>query len=79
MSDQVQRYSDNNFYAFTRGDVFAVFTNSNNSITRTITYHPFNENDRLCNYYNMSDCIYVRNKSLDVTLINGEFKVFIRA
>jgi alpha-amylase len=78
LADHVQRYADNNFYAFSRGDVFAAFTNSNNSITRNITYHPFYEGDRICNYYNMSDCIYVRGNSFNVTLNNGEFKVYIR-
>ena len=46
--DIIQRYSDDNFYAFTRGDVLACFTNTN-SLTRYITYHSFSEGDKLCN------------------------------
>ena len=44
----VQRYADDNFYAFTRGDVLACFTNTN-SLQRTITYHEFSEGTKLCN------------------------------
>ena len=44
----VQRYADDNFYAFTRGNMLACFTNVQ-SLQRTITYHEFNNGDKLCN------------------------------
>lgn len=44
-SDQVQRYVDDQFFAFTRGNVFVANTNlgSGQSFTRTITYHPYSD------------------------------------
>lgn len=49
---QVQRYADDSFYAFTRGNVFVATTNvgsSGQQVVRTITYHPYREGARLCN------------------------------
>ena len=54
----VQRYADDNFYAFTRGNVLACFTNTY-SIQRTITYHEYSEGDKLCDILNESDCVIV--------------------
>lgn len=58
--DQVQRYSDDSFYAFTRGSaVFVALTNGGSGqgqIMRTISYHPFPEGTKLCNMY---DVIYL--------------------
>ena len=44
-SDQVQRYVDDQFFAFTRGNVFVATTNlgSGQSFTRTITFHPYSD------------------------------------
>jgi len=57
---QVQRYSDDNFYAFTRDNILALFTNTKNDVYRTITYHQYSENSKLCNIFNSGDCVYVR-------------------
>ena len=43
-----QRYANDNFYAFTRGNVLACFTNVQSS-QYTITYHDFKDGDKLCN------------------------------
>jgi len=78
--DQVQRYSDDNFYAFTRGSVaFVATTNvgaNGQQVKRTITYHPFASGTKLCNLFYVTDCISVVNGSFDVYLNNGEAKVF---
>ena len=42
------QYVDDNFYAFTRGNVLAFFTNVQSSQYK-ITYHDFKEGDKLCN------------------------------
>lgn len=44
-SPQVQRYVDDQFFAFTRGKVFVATSNigSGQSMTRTITYHPYSD------------------------------------
>jgi alpha-amylase len=74
---QVQRYSDDNFYAFTRGNILALFTNTDNFLQRTITYHSFSEGTKLCNIFDLSgDCVYVRNGQIPITIM-GEMKVYL--
>lgn len=51
---QVQRYSDDSFYAFTRGTTFVALTNAGSNsgtLMRTITYHPYKEGTKLCEMY----------------------------
>ncbi len=50
--EQIQRYADDSFYAFTRGTVFVAMTNvgtGGDTQTRTITYHPYDDGTVLCN------------------------------
>ena len=61
----VQRYADDNFYAFTRGNVLACFTNLQ-SLDRTITYHDFNNGDKLCNAFDKNDCVTVSGSAIKV-------------
>ena len=63
----IQRYADDNFYAFTRGNVLACFTNYN-SIQRKITYHEFNDYDKLCNIFDESDCVFVSNHNIIINM-----------
>lgn len=76
----IERYADDQFYAFTRGTVFVAVTNGGsgqNQITRTITYHPYANGTQLCNlFYPTLDCIQVTGGSFTVYLNNGESKVF---
>ena len=74
--DIVQRYSDDNFYAFTRGDVLACFTNTN-SLTRYITYHEFSEGTKLCNVLYNGDCVTVSGGSITINM--GDYpKVYVK-
>jgi alpha-amylase len=77
---QVQRYSDDQFYAFTRSTTFVALTNGGSNqaqIMRTITYHPYADGTKLCNlFYPTQDCINVTAGKFNVYLNNGEFKVF---
>lgn len=60
---QTQRYADDNFYAFTRGDTFVALTNvgsQGQQVTRKITYHPYAEGTTLCSTFNPSTCVTVR-------------------
>jgi alpha-amylase len=81
--DQVQRYSDDNFYAFSRGMLFVALTNlgSNSGTTsRQITYHPFHDGQQICNiFYPKTDCLRVSSGKFTVFLLNGESKVYIPA
>ena len=74
--DIIQRYSDDNFYAFTRGDVLACFTNTN-SLTRYITYHSFSDGDTLCNVLYYDDCVTVSGGSITINM--GDYpKVYVK-
>jgi len=74
--EQIQRFSDDSFYAFSRGDHLFVFTNSLGSQTRTITSHSYSDGTQLCNVLQRGDCVEVKNGEFSVTLINGEVKIF---
>ena len=72
----VQRYADDNFYAFTRGDVLACFTNIN-SLQRTITFHEFPEGTTLCNVLADGDCVTVSGKVININM--GEYpKIYVK-
>lgn len=73
--NQVQRYADDNFYAFTRDKTLCLFTNSDKIIDRVITYHPYSEGQRLCNLMNNSECVYVKGGQIKVSL-QADFKIY---
>jgi glycosidase len=78
-NSQIQRYSDDSFYAFTRGTTFVALTNVGNGGAqqqRTITYHPYSNGQKLCNVFQCNDCVTVENASFDVTLDNGYPKIY---
>eukprot|EP00029_Vermamoeba_vermiformis_P005603 TRINITY_DN1998_c0_g1_i1.p1 TRINITY_DN1998_c0_g1~~TRINITY_DN1998_c0_g1_i1.p1 ORF type:complete len:471 (-),score=85.46 TRINITY_DN1998_c0_g1_i1:52-1464(-) len=78
--DQVQRYADDNFYAYTRDQYFVALTNvgqNGNQIVRTITYHPYKNGQKLCNLFYPTDCVVVANNQFQVYLDNGESKVLL--
>jgi len=77
MYDQVQRYADDNFYAFSRGHYLFAFTNSLDHQMRTISFHDYPEGTVLCNIFHAEDCVEVKNGEFPVVLINGEVKVFV--
>ena len=61
--DQVERYLDDEFLAFTRGNALVLLTNqgSGKNIQRTITYHPYAAGTKICNifYADNSDCVTI--------------------
>ena len=72
----VQRYADDNFYAFTRGNVLACFSNTN-SLQRTITYHEFSEGTKLCNVLYDGDCVSVSGGKININM--GDYpKVYVK-
>jgi len=40
---QIERYIDDNFYAYSRGDFLVALTNTGGSVVRSVTYHPYSE------------------------------------
>eukprot|EP01102_Stenamoeba_stenopodia_P013174 TRINITY_DN4238_c0_g1_i1.p1 TRINITY_DN4238_c0_g1~~TRINITY_DN4238_c0_g1_i1.p1 ORF type:complete len:467 (+),score=100.77 TRINITY_DN4238_c0_g1_i1:205-1605(+) len=76
-TQQIQRYLDDQFLAFTRGLTFVALTNQGNDLVRTITYHPYQNGQKLCNlFYPTQDCITVTNGQFQVYLNNGENKIY---
>jgi len=73
---QVQRYADDIFYAFTRGNVFAAFTNVDYNFSRSITYHPYPNGTRLCNIFDDNDQINVNNNQFNISMGAGNFKIY---
>ena len=62
-----QRLADKNFYAFTRGNILACFTNTK-SIERNIIHHGFNVGDKLCNFFDSSDCVTVSQDGINISM-----------
>ncbi|CAD8089379.1 unnamed protein product [Paramecium sonneborni] len=77
--EQIQRYSDSEIYAFTRGTLFAAFSSKyDRQVVKTITYHPYSEGTTICNiFYPTSDCIKITNGKFTLYLNYGEVKIFI--
>jgi alpha-amylase len=75
---QVQRYSSNDFYSFSRGNVLICLTNSGTTtISHTLTYLPYSNDQVVCNAVNSNDCLTVKNNSLPITLESGLPKVYL--
>ena len=75
----VESYVNDNFYAFSRGDVLIATTNTHNTVSIKVTYLPesFTEGTIVCNvFYPETDCTPIQNGGLDVVLENGEVKVY---
>jgi len=74
--EQIQRWSDDTFYAFTRGQYFFAFTNTQGTQqARNITYQPYSDGTVLCNLFYATDCVQVENGQFPVYLNNGEVKI----
>ena len=74
--DLVQRYVDDYFYAYTRGNVLIAVSNVMN-LDRVISYHSFNEGDKLCNKLKDQDCIEVKEGKLNIHM-DGEPKIYVK-
>ena len=72
----IQRYADDNFYAFTRGNVLACFTNVK-QLQRVIDYHDFREGDKLCNVLYDGDCVFVSQGKITINM--GDYpKIYVK-
>jgi len=74
---QVERWCDENFFAFTRGNVLMAFSNSFGSDqSRTINYHDFSVGAELVNIFDSNDKVTVENDGIHVTINNGQPKIY---
>lgn len=83
-SPQIERYVDDQFFAFSRGNVFVATTNvgGGQSFTRTITYHPYSDGTSKCFYYvghfNVpKELVNQLDKSDSIVVNNGQFQLYI--
>lgn len=67
-SKQIERYVDDQFFAFTRNNVFVATTNSDNSLSRTITYHPYQDGTVLQNLLDSNDKVTVNGGKFTVSM-----------
>jgi alpha-amylase len=74
----VERYVDDHFYAFTRGDVLIALTNTHDRVEYSVSFLPdsFTEGTTVCNVMNDNDCTTVSSTGIDISLSNGEVKVY---
>jgi alpha-amylase len=72
----VERYAAENFYCFSRGKAFMCFTNTSSEKNYTVTYHPYNVGDKICNIFYSTDCVTVTSSGVPVVLMNGEVKLY---
>ncbi len=76
--NQVERYVDNEIYAFSRGKVLVLLTNQvNKTVEKYISYHPYQKGEVICNiFYPDSDCITV-SSGFEVYLAQGQVKIYV--
>jgi alpha-amylase len=75
---QEEKYVTDNFYAFARGQMFVALTNNHNSVSQTVPNAPWANGTTVCNiFYPDSDCQTIQNGSINVSLQNGESKIYV--
>ena len=74
--DFVQRYVDNYFYAYTRGNVLIAVSTAMN-LQRNINYHSYSEGDKLCNKLKDGDCVTVSGGVISINM-EGEPKIYVK-
>ena len=74
--DFVQRYVDNYFYAYTRGNVLIAVSTAMN-LQRNINYHSYSEGDRFCNKLKDGDCVTVSGGVISINM-EGEPKIYVK-
>ena len=53
-----EKWADDQFYAFTRGQFFVALTNQQNGdVQRTVPNTGFSNGQTICNIFNTGDCI----------------------
>ena len=75
--EHVERYIDDHFYAFTRGNVLVTVVNTGDHMERTIDHHEFKEGTELCNVIESKECVRVEGGKITIKTKNYEAKVFV--
>lgn len=72
---QLEKWVDDNFYAFARGNLLVLTINTDYDQSRNIPVS-WNEGTRLCNIYNGGDCVNVQGGKVNVTVSGQGPKVY---
>lgn len=73
-----EKYADDQFYGFSRGQFFVALTNQlNGQVHRDVSNSGFNEGQVVCNIFFPTDCVSVKSGKLPIYLDNGETKIFV--
>lgn len=77
-STQVQRYCSDNLYCFSRDSVLVCVTNDimDETVMYSLAYLPYEDGQTVCNVFDESDCITVQDGSLNVTITEGNPKIY---
>jgi len=76
--EYVERYVSDNFFAFSKGDMLVMTTNSHSTVDLQVTYLPYEDGTEVCNiFWAETDCQTVKNGQLHAYLMNGEAKIWI--
>eukprot|EP00343_Euplotes_focardii_P004097 CAMPEP_0205815078 /NCGR_PEP_ID=MMETSP0205-20121125/20537_1 /ASSEMBLY_ACC=CAM_ASM_000278 /TAXON_ID=36767 /ORGANISM="Euplotes focardii, Strain TN1" /LENGTH=393 /DNA_ID=CAMNT_0053100407 /DNA_START=138 /DNA_END=1316 /DNA_ORIENTATION=- len=78
-AQQVERFVNDEIYAFSRGEVLVITTNEDKKTEVTITYIPetYSEGETLVNIFDESDTVTVSNGSIDISVNDGHVKVYV--
>ena len=76
--EYVERYASDNFFAFSRGELLVVLTNTEDSVSNHIGYLPFKEGDVLYNVFNEAEELTVSKDGINVELNNMEVKIYVK-
>jgi len=72
-----EKYVLDNVYAFNRGDMLVALTNHNDQ-AQFSPEAPWSEGTQVCNiFYPDSDCQSVQGGKINITLMNGESKIYV--
>ena len=74
-NQQLEKWVDDNFYAFARGNLLILTINTDNDQSRNIPVG-WGEGTQLCNIYNRGDCVRVQGGKLNVTVTGSGPKVY---
>jgi alpha-amylase len=73
-----EQYVLDNFYAFSRGEFLVALTNGKDEVSVTVPQAPFADGTTVCNIFHPdTDCQTVNGGSVNVTLENGEAKIYV--
>ena len=73
-----EKYVLDNFYAFSRGNIFVALTNKHENVSLLVPNSNFPNGTEVCNiFFPDTDCQTIQNGSINIFLLNGESKIYV--